>query len=183
MQQLHDKHTGREQVLSFFATHAIPYRLYEHPEFRTVADAQRHAEVHGHLFHTAGVVGAKNLFLKDYVNRPKGDEVHRYYLYVLPDTKRADLKAFAAHVGEKKVTFGTPEELLQLLGVTPGSVSLCGLLNDPHGRVHTYVDNGLLRAELIHVHPNDNTASIELSREAFGRFLSALPHEVHSVEC
>lgn len=177
----------KKKVLDFFAKNNVPYRLYEHPAFFTVADAHAYIQEHGEVFHTPGVVGCKNLFLKTYSERSRKtggaddylrDDI-RYYLYVLPDSVRADLKAFAVHVGEKKVTFGTPEELMRFLGVTPGSVSLCGLINDTDVRMCVYIDSGVDQAQMIHLHPNVNTASLELTRDAFTQFRAALPHTVH----
>jgi Ala-tRNA(Pro) deacylase len=166
-----------DAVLTFFDTHALPYRLYTHSAFFTVADAQAYMLQHGEV-HTAGVVGCKNLFLKNYVetkpSQSLGSSESRYYLYVLPDVERADLKAFAAHVGEKKVTFGSPEELMQLLGVTPGSVSLCGLLNDLEKKVAVYIHEAVSAAPLIHLHPNINTASIEISHDTLVRYMGCL---------
>jgi Ala-tRNA(Pro) deacylase len=147
-------------VTDHFEKYGIEYRLYEHPAVFTVADMYALGlEMPG--------VGAKNLFLKNLA----GD---RFFLLVLPNTMRADLKRFAAIVGEKKVTFGTPEELMQHLKITPGSVSLCCLLNDPEHVVAPYVHEGILSAPLMHLHPNRNTASVELKKEAFAKFLASL---------
>jgi Ala-tRNA(Pro) deacylase len=165
-------------VLTFFDTHALPYRLYTHPAFFTVADAHAYMQEHGEV-HTPGAVGCKNLFLKNYVEKPAVGEVYRYYLYVLPDVERADLKKFATHVGEKKVTFATAEELLDLLGVTPGSVSLCGLLNDTAKKVAVYIHEAVYTAPLVHLHPNINTASLEISHDTLVRYIECLGREVH----
>lgn len=176
-----DEHK-KQTVLDFFAAHAIPYRLYEHPAFFTVAEAHAYRDSQGSVFHTPGVVGCKNLFLKNYVEKPTPSEEYRYYLYVLPDDARADLKAFATHVGEKKVTFGSPEELLHFLGVTPGSVSLCGLLNDTTHTVRVYVDARVHRAPMLHLHPNINTASLEMDAAAYAQYLAALARPMHVYE-
>jgi Ala-tRNA(Pro) deacylase len=149
-----------QSVEAYFTQHSIPYRLYEHPPVFTVADV-----------HALGIdmpgVGAKNLFLKNLSGT-------RYFLLVLPNTMKADLKAFAVIVGEKKVTFGTPEELMKYLGITPGSVSLCCLLNDTDKVVQPYVHEAIADAELMHLHPNRNTASVELTKEAFAQFMQSL---------
>jgi Ala-tRNA(Pro) deacylase len=156
-----------QSVEAYFQLHAIPYRLYEHPPVFTVAD------VHALGLDMPGV-GAKNLFLKDLANT-------RYFLLVLPNTMKADLKAFARIVGEKKVTFGTPDELMQYLGITPGSVSLCCLLNDDEKRVHVYVHEAITDADIMHLHPNRNTASVELTKDAFAQFLTSLNRVIHRV--
>jgi Ala-tRNA(Pro) deacylase len=178
----------KQKVLDFFATHALPYRLYEHPAFFTVADVQAYNAAHagdeggadgvsGSL-HAAGTTGCKNLFLKNYVEKPAAGEVYRYYLYVLPDIERADIKKFAVHVGEKKVCFATPEELLAHLGVTSGSVSLCGLINDPEHLVRAYIDSRVAGANILHFHPNVNTASMEITNATLAQYMQALGRDM-----
>ena len=156
-----------EVVESYFKEKNIPYRLYEHPPVFTVADVFA-------LGLDMPGVGAKNLFLKNLSST-------RFFLLVLPNTLKADLKLFATLVGEKKVTFGTPEELMKYLGITPGSVSLCCLLNDTEKVVQTYVHEAIIDADIMHLHPNRNTASIELTKDAFAAFLSSLERPIQRV--
>lgn len=156
-----------QEVERYFQEKNIPYRLYEHPPVFTVAD------VYALGLDMPGV-GAKNLFLKNLAGT-------RYFLLVLPNTMKADLKAFAALVGEKKVTFGSPEELMRYLGITPGSVSLCCLLNDAEKVVVPYVHEAIIDADIMHLHPNRNTASIELTKDAFAQFISSLERTIHRV--
>ena len=75
--------------------------------------------------HWAGIDAAhcKNLFLRN----QKGT---RHYLVILKHLKRADLRAVADQIGDGKLSFGSPERLMTHLGVTPGSVSPFGLIND-----------------------------------------------------
>jgi Ala-tRNA(Pro) deacylase len=179
---LHDVEK-KQKVLDFFAQHALKHRMYEHPAFFTVGDAHAYMLEHGDV-HSSGAVGCKNLFLRNYAeSSAQKSESPRYYLYVVPDSMRADLKAFAAHVGEKKVSFGSPEELQKYLGVTPGSVSLCGVLNDTAKKVVVYIDAHVYGAPLVHLHPNINTASLEVSHEVLMRYLALLdrPIQVYTV--
>ncbi len=156
-----------EMVETYFKEKNIPYRLYEHPPVFTVADALA-------LGIDMPGVGAKNLFLKNLSGT-------RYFLLVLPNTMKADLKIFAKIVKEKKVTFGTPEELMKYLGITPGSVSLCCLLNDTEKVVIPYVHQAIIDADIMHLHPNRNTASVELTKDAFAQFLISLERPVYSI--
>lgn len=156
-----------ENVFKFLEKHDIAYRMYEHPPVHTIRDAEA-------LGLTMPGVGAKNLFLKNLMGT-------RFFLLVIPNTARADLKVFARIVSEKKVTFGTQEELMRYLGVTPGSVSLCGLLNDTGKRVEPYVHEALINAPLMHLHPNRNTASLELTKEYFTKFIHLLGHSISIV--
>ncbi len=75
----------------------------------------------------------KNLFLRN----KKGD---RHYLVVLEISKRADLKDLVKLVGDDRLSFGSPERLMAQLGLTPGSVSPFGLINDADGSVRVLVD-------------------------------------------
>ena len=64
------------------------------------------------------------------------------------------------------------------LGLTPGSVSPFGLINDENGSVRVILDEDLRTAERLILHPNDNTASVTISFEDFERFLASRPNIV-----
>ena len=97
---------------------------------------------------------AKNIFVRD-------DKKRQYYLLTVQGDKRVDLKAFRRAHGTRPLTFASAEDLLSHLGLTPGSVSPLGLLNDASCAVAWYVDAALLEGHgLIGVHPNDNTATV-----------------------
>jgi Ala-tRNA(Pro) deacylase len=96
----------------------------------------------------------------------------------VPHGSRTDLKAFAKHLGEKRLSFGSVEELKDLLGLTPGSVSPFGLLNDHAGRVEFWLDQQLALAQKISVHPNNNTATITLSLKDFQKAIDQTSHSV-----
>ena len=102
---------------------------------------------------------AKNLFVRD-------DKHREYYLITVRGDKRVDLKAFRrAHV-TKPLTFASPDELMELMKLTPSSVTPLGLLEDKEHRVHFFLDaEFLLPPGRIGVHPNDNTATIWLHTE------------------
>ncbi|RPJ77778.1 MAG: prolyl-tRNA synthetase associated domain-containing protein, partial [Acidobacteria bacterium] len=87
--------------------------------------------------------------------------------------KRADLKAVAAAAGEDRLSFASAERLMKHLGLTAGSVSPFGLVNDTSGSVGVILDHDLREAGDIAFHPNVNTATIVLSYADFERFLAA----------
>lgn len=102
---------------------------------------------------------AKNLFVRD-------DKHREYYLITVRGDKRVDLKAFRRTHGTKPLTFASPDELMALMKLTPGSVTPLGLLEDREHRVHFFLDEEfLLPPGRIGVHPNDNTATIWLHTE------------------
>jgi Ala-tRNA(Pro) deacylase len=71
-----------------------------------------------------------------------------------------------------KLSFASPERLMKYLGVTPGSVSLFGLINDTTDHVYLFLDEKLRNADHLSFHPNDNTASLVITGEGFHRFLA-----------
>ena len=111
----------------------------------------------------------KNLFLVDKDGRAA--------LVVAKDDTRVDLKSVAKRLGIGRPSFGKPERLLELLGVTPGSVTPFALINDPEGRVAVAVDAALLAFAEVNFHPLENTATTKLATDDFLRFVRACGHE------
>ncbi len=126
--------------------------------------------------HWAGIDAAhcKNLFLRN----QKGS---RHYLVIVKHQKRADLRALADQIGDGKLSFASPERLLTHLGVTPGSVSPFGLINDASRDVRVFLDADLKAAERISFHPNINTVTVVLAFADFERFLAARGNPVRYV--
>ena len=91
-------------------------------------------------------------------------------LLVLYGEKRADLKALKARLGHGALSFAGAEELAELLGLTPGSVTPFGALNDKEHRVTILLDEDY-RGKLIGAHPNDNTATVWLPADALVELL------------
>ena len=95
--------------------------------------------------------------------------------------KRADLRGVADQIGDGKLSFASPERLLTHLGVTPGSVSPFGLINDASREVRVFLDADLKAAERISFHPNINTVTVVLAFTDFERFLAARGNPVRYV--
>ena len=159
-----------EQELSVaarLAELAIPYTRHEHPPVATVEAAERH-------WTGIDATHCKNLFLRN----QKGD---RHYLVVLTHSKKADLKAVAEQIGDGKLSFGSPERLMTHLGLTPGSVSPFGLINDRDRAVRVVLDRDLKSATRLSFHPNINTSTFVVSAADFARFLEACGNPVQHV--
>lgn len=124
----------------------IVYDEIEHEAVYTVEEAQK-------LERMIDGVGCKNLFLTD----KKG----HYYLYVLEDYKRADLKSLALYLKVLKLTFGSEEYLNKLLGLSKGSVTPLGIINDLKHEVVLIIDSDLVDKKLL-CHPNINTKTISI---------------------
>lgn len=109
-------------------------------------------------------VNGKNLFVRD--------KKHNYYVITTRGDRRVDLKAFRKQNGIQGLSFATPEELYDILGLIPGAVTPLGLLNDSARHVTLYFDESFLDG-MIGVHPNDNTATIWLQARDLIRVIEA----------
>jgi Ala-tRNA(Pro) deacylase len=155
------------QVSARLAELGIAFERHEHPPVATVEEAERY---------WAGIdaTHCKNLFLRN----QKGN---RHYLVVLVHSKRADLRAVADQIGDGKLSFASPERLMAHLGLTPGSVSPFGLINNRDRSVRVVLDRDLERAVRVSFHPNINTATYVVSTADFRRFLEACGNIVQYV--
>jgi Ala-tRNA(Pro) deacylase len=98
-------------------------------------------------------------------------------LVVAKDDTRVDLKMVATRLGLDRLSFGKPDLLLDLLGVTPGSVTPFALINDTHARVIVAVDAALLAFAEVNFHPLQNTATTRLATDDLLRFIRACGRE------
>ena len=136
---------------------SIKYVQYDHPAVFTCEEAdQYYAKMTGGH--------SKNLFLRN----KKGD---RYYLVIVKTDKKVDLKGLSEKLAEKKLAFASPERLLNVLGLTPGSVTPFGLINDENKQVTVVIDEDLWKYDTLNYHPNVNTATLGISRDDFKKFL------------
>lgn len=118
---------------------------------------------------------AKNLFLRD----AKGK---RHFLIVADADQPVNLKQLEQVLGSTRLSFASEERLQKYLGLTKGSVSPMGLINDTGHAVELYFDKALCETELIGVHPNDNTATMFLDFENLHRFFNETGHSVNFVD-
>ena len=110
----------------------------------------------------------KNLFLRD-----KDDNI-----VLIAAEAHSQLKLNQLHrlIGTKRLSFGSPELMQEILGVTPGSVTAFALMNDTEGRVRFLVDAALMEHEPVNFHPLTNTGTTAVSREDFEKFVRATGH-------
>ena len=141
---------------AFTALGMAPARV-EHPPLRTVPDA------HEYWDHLPGL-GVKNLFIKD--------AGKQYWLVVLPADRSVDTKILAATIGSKRISFGSAEDLVRILGVEPGSVTPLAMINDADRQVRLVLDAGMMQAESVLVHPLVNTATLIMAPADLLRFLA-----------
>jgi Ala-tRNA(Pro) deacylase len=111
----------------------------------------------------------KNLFLKD--------EKGAVYLIVCLEDARIDLKAVPVRIGSKRLTFGKPDLLMEVLGVEPGSVTPFGLINDTARRANVILDKRMMDEELLNYHPLVNYATTTLKSADLVAFIRSCGHE------
>ena len=146
----------------------ITYERHEHPAVFNSEDADVY-------WTPIGGTPVKNLFLRN----KKGD---RHYLVILGIEKRADLKQLVKIIGDDRFSFGSPERLMEKLGLTPGSVSPFGLLHANSTDVQVIIDQDLRGAARLLFHPNINTATVTISHADLERFLSSRPNHVRYIK-
>jgi Ala-tRNA(Pro) deacylase len=139
----------------------IPHKTYEHPPVHTVADAVR---LRGQL--PGG--HCKSLFLKD----KKGG----LWLVVALEDHRVDLKALAEQLGAPRFSFGSPALLEATLGVTPGSVTPFGLINESAREVRVVLEEEMLAEDPLNYHPLVNRATTAIASADLLRFIAASGH-------
>lgn len=112
---------------------------------------------------------SKNLFLKD----KKGAT---YLLSALGDAV-IDLNAVSKAVGAGRFSFGSAERLMEFLGVTPGSVTLFALINDPDAKVRVILDEGFFAHDPVNFHPLRNDATTAIGATDMLTFVRAMGRE------
>lgn len=118
----------------------------------------------------------KNLFL---CNRQQT----QFFLLMMPSQKIFKTKFLSAALGTSRLSFADSKFMEEYLDVTPGSVSILGLMNDKEGKVQLVVDKELLEEEYIGCHPCVNTATLKIKRtDLFGPVLDAMAHQAVFVD-
>ena len=143
----------------------IEYERVDHEEANTMEACLAIDEV------LAPAVICKNLFL---CNAQKT----KFYLLMIREDKKFLTKDISKQINSARLSFGPAEYMEQFLDITPGSVSVLGLMNDKENNVTLLVDEDVLKAEYFGCHPCINTSSLRLKiADVFGSFLKAVNHE------
>lgn len=118
----------------------------------------------------------KNLFL---CNRQATD----FYLLLIPGEKPFKTKYLSAQIGSSRLSFAKPEAMQEYLDITPGSVSVMGLMNDRDKHVQLLIDEDVLKAEYFACHPCINTSSLRFrTKDLMEKVIPAMGHEPRMVE-
>ena len=148
---------GSEKLYQLLEHLNIPFEYIEHPEAPTIEIAKQYWAGHD-------AKHCKNLFFRNH----KGN---RHYLVILDCDSDMDIHSIEKQLRQGKLSFASEQRLMKYLGLTPGSVTPFGLINDSERHVHVFVDKNLQNAQRLSFHPCINTASLIISKSDFVRFL------------
>jgi len=152
---------GKEELLELLKKRGVQFACEYHERVTNMVES-------GALKLSLEGVRCKNLLLQD----KQGD----HYLVMTTAEKSLDLSALAKTLGSKRLSFASADNLLQLLGVHPGSLSPMALVNDPVSTIHLVVDEELRRESNFLLHPLDSTATLALTRRDLEAFLDSIAH-------
>ena len=153
---------NEKEFLEFMDANGFAYERLEHPAVFTCAEADLH---HAGV----GAVSTKNLFLCD-------KKARRFFLAVTTCEKTVKLDELTSQLGVAHLRFGSEENLMRLLGLTRGSVTMMGLVNDSEHAVELWIDDETWRGEQFLCHPLVNTATLILSKPELQRFFALTGH-------
>ena len=143
---------------------SISYNLFEHVPLRTVEDSKK---VEGIFISTQNGGGhVKNLYLRD--------KKKKNILLVAEQDQAIDLKRLSKNLNFSNLSFGSPERLMQNLGVRPGAVTPLSMINGVNNNVSLFMDKALRNKTVIYVHPLVNDRTIEMTIENLEKFFSKI---------
>ena len=147
----------RAEVISYLKDLNIPFELHEHPPVPTVEEALPY-------WRDIDSTHCKNLFFRNH----KGN---RHYLVMLDHRRQLNIRDLEQKLKQGKISFASPKRMERYLGLSAGSVSVFGIINDHENHVHLFLDEALQSATHISFHPNENNATLVISFASFLRFL------------
>lgn len=153
---------NEKELLDYLNASGFAYQRLEHPAVFTCEEADSH-DLGVEAVHT------KNLFLCDKKGR-------RFFLAVTACEKTVNLSELAVKFGVSHLRFASEENLIRLLGVTRGSVTMMGLVNDSEHQVELWVDGTIWNGEFFLSHPLVNTATLVLAKSDLQRFFEKTGH-------
>lgn len=150
---------GKQSIYEYLNSLGIDYEVTEHRAVYNMAELSDVSFPYPESI-------AKNLFVCD-------DKKRNYYLITVKGDKRVDLKAFRRTYGTRPLSLAKEEDLKTVLGLTLGSVTPFGILNDKEHKTHFFLDEDFLPPpSIIGVHPNENTATVWLKTEDLLRIIT-----------
>jgi len=153
-----------EKVYNFLNNLSIDYKIVKHVPLRKCGESCEELD-------QIDFLEIKNLFFKN-ANGSK------HYLAIMPQDKELSIKNLSLMLGEKRLSFGSPERLMKYLGITPGSVSAFGLINDTNHEVILILDESVVSYHTVGFHPNINTQTVIIAQDEFQKYLNSLENEI-----
>ena len=149
----------RAEVIRYLEELNISYELHEHPPVPTVEEALPY-------WKDIDATHCKNLFFRNH----KGN---RHYLVILEHRRLLNIRDLEQKLKQGKISFASPKRMERYLGLSAGSVSAFGIINDRENHVHLFIDQMLQSSTRISFHPNENNATLVISFASFLRFLDS----------
>lgn len=163
---------NRKKVLDRMNELDLPIRLYEHDAVFTM---EQMTNADGVDLSEKGIL-VKNLFLREH----KSD---RFFLVVLDGDKTADIKSVRRYLGVKPLSFADEDSLIDVLGVTGGSVTPLAVLFDSAHKADIVIDDSFRTTEkLLGVHPADNTATLFMTYKELEKFVESCGHTLINMQ-
>lgn len=159
---------AEQEFLAFLDVNGFVYERIAHPAVFTCAEAESYRP-------RMDAVSTKNLFLCD-------KKARRFFLVVTACEKTVKLDQLSAQLGVPHLRFGSEENLMRLLGVTRGAVTMMGLVNDRDNLVELWMDAEIWQGEYFLSHPLVNTATLVLAKPELERFFALTGHTLHLFE-
>lgn len=154
----------KKQVISYLDHNKIPFEVFDHEPIYTIGQLDE-------MDYPDKDKLAKNLFLRNGSGKC-------HYLVVVRSDKKVDLKQLRQQIGSSRLSFASEERLMKHMGLTKGSVSPLGILNDATASIPVLMDQDLMGQEKIGLHPNINTATLWMSHENIVKAIEGHGNEV-----
>ncbi len=158
-----DRLAKEVRVYDFLDHLGIPYHRVDHEVAMTMEDC-------GAIDRVLGAPTCKNLFL---TNRQQTV----FYVLLMPADKPFKTKELSAQINSSRLSFGTHEHMEQYLDITPGSLTVLGLMNDGEGKVNLLIDEDVVKTEYIGCHPCINTSTLRFTtKDLVEKIIPAMGH-------
>lgn len=158
-----------QRVYELLDSLGVPYHRLDHEPTETIANCHEVDQL-------LGIHICKNLFL---CNAQKTS----FYLLMMPGEKKFRTAVFSKKMGCSRLSFADAAHMEEFLDITPGSVSVLGLMNDKENRVRLVIDEDVLKDEFIGCHPCINTSSLKIGRgDLLDKVLPAIHHGFDTVQ-
>lgn len=159
----------KSEVYARLSDMGIAYRKADHAPAHSIEDCKVVEEL-------LGASVPKNLFLT-----PRNQSA--FYLLIVRGNAEFRTSDISKQIGSSRLSFGSPEKLMEMLRTRPGAISPMGLMFDKSHSVRLLVDSALLAQREMAFHPCDNTASLAMSgADFFGKYLPAIGFEPTFIE-